>query len=106
MHPQRELNRLTIRKAALQRTIALRRVRCAEAAARVVSPLEWVDRMTGLWGQGLPFAEIVIQSLGLFSCRSARGRPGFAGRLVRWGSHAAGTASSLGLLVARLFGSD
>lgn len=45
MYPERELIRLSVYKAALRRDIAVRRMRCAAAASRVVRPLVAVDRV-------------------------------------------------------------
>jgi hypothetical protein len=67
MYPDRELTRLAAHKATLQRDIAVRRAQCAEAAAQVAQPLEWLDRMLAWWRQLSPFAKLAAVPLGLLA---------------------------------------
>ena len=85
MYPQPELNRLAVHKAALRRRIALRRVECAEAAARVARPLEWLDRALAFWRKLAPFAQLAAVPLGLLATRTIFSRHKILGALVRWG---------------------
>ena len=85
MYPQRELNRLAARKAALRRDIALRRAQCVEAAARVTQPLEWLDRMLAFWRQVAPLAQFAAVPLGLFVERTFFPRLKILRLLLRWG---------------------
>jgi hypothetical protein len=85
MYPQRQLNRLGDRKVALRRDIALRRVQCAVAAARVAQPLEWVDRMLAFWRRLSPLAQFAAVPLGLLIQRTLSPRLKILRMLVRWG---------------------
>ncbi len=85
MYPQPELNRLAFHKAALRRRITLRRVECAEAAARVARPLEWLDRALALWRKLAPFAQLAAVPLGLLATRTVFSRHKILGALMRWG---------------------
>ena len=85
MYPQRELRRLAIQKASLQRAIAVRRQECSAAAARAARPLEWLDRMLGLWRQFAPMLRIAAVPLGFFGARKLFPRLNFITKLVRWG---------------------
>jgi hypothetical protein len=85
MYPQPELNRLAVHKLALRRRIALRRVACAEAAARVARPLAWLDRAQAFWRKFAPFAPLAAVPLGLFALRTVFSGHKILGALVRWG---------------------
>jgi len=85
MYPDRELNRLAVHKAALRRSIALRRVECAAAAAQVAQPLAWLDRMLALWRQFSPLAALASVPLGFLAQRTLFRRSTLLGSLVRWG---------------------
>ena len=84
MYPQRELIRLGAYKAALRRDIAFSRVRCAEAAARAVQPLEWFDRVLDFCRRLSPFAQIAAIPLGLLVQRTVFPRRKILGSLLRW----------------------
>ncbi|EIQ00807.1 hypothetical protein OpiT1DRAFT_05363 [Opitutaceae bacterium TAV1] len=88
MYPSRELIGLATRKETLLGEIALRRARCAEAAARVAQPLEWLDRAMAFWRRFSPLARFAAIPLGLLLRRMIFPRPGKKIRspLVGWGS--------------------
>jgi hypothetical protein len=85
MYPARELRLLAAHKAALQLDIALGRERCAEEAARLVKPLEWLDRAAAFWKKLSPFAQIAAIPLGILIKRAAFPRLRKLGALMRWG---------------------
>jgi len=85
MYSQPELNRLAVHKVALRRRIALRRVECAAAAARVARPLEWLDRVLALWRKLAPFAPLAALPLGILATRTIFSGHKILGALVRWG---------------------
>ena len=85
MYPERELTRLALRKAGLQRDIAHGRAQCAEAAARIAQPLEWLDRMLAFWRRFSPFAQFAAVPLGLLVQRTVFPRRKMLRLLVRWG---------------------
>ena len=85
MYPQRELNRLAVYKAILRCDIAFRRVRCAEAAAQVVQPLEWLDRMLAFCRRLSPLVQIAAVPLGFLVQRTVFPRRKILGSLLRWG---------------------
>ena len=99
MYPQPELNRLAVRKTALRRDIALRRAQCAEDAARVARPLEWLDRMLALWRQLSPFASFATVPLGLLVQRTAFPRFRLLRLLVRWSPLVVGAVRVIGRAV-------
>ena len=84
MHPQPELNRLAARKLVLRRHIALRRLECAKAAAHVVRPLAWLDRLMAFWRGLPPLAKAAVVPLALIAQRAAAPRLNLLGSLVRW----------------------
>ena len=84
MYTDRELTRLSTHKVALRQRIARHRHQCVTAAARVVQPLAWLDRMLGLWRQFAPFASIAAVPLGFLLKRSSAPRPRMLGTLLRW----------------------
>jgi hypothetical protein len=85
MYPERELTRLAIRKAALQRTIALHRAQCVAAASRAAQPLAWIDRIVAFWRRLPPLASFAAAPLGWFITRTVFPRLKILGPLVRWG---------------------
>ena len=85
MYPDREMTRLAARKVALRRDIALRRAQCAAAAARVVQPLEWLDRALAFWRRLSPLAQVAALPLGLLVQRIVFPRRKILRSLVRWG---------------------
>ncbi len=85
MYPDRELNQLAARKAALRREIALRRVQCTEAAAQVAQPLEWLDRVLAFWRRLSPLAQVAALPLGLLVQRIVFPRRKILRSLMRWG---------------------
>jgi hypothetical protein len=84
MYPQLELTRLAAHKVALRRDIAVRRVQCVEAAARVVQPLEWLDRVLVFWRRLSPLAQFMALPLGIFLKRKVFPRSKILGLFVRW----------------------
>jgi hypothetical protein len=96
MYPERELTRLAANKASLQRDIALRRAQCAEAAARVARPLEWMDRALAFWRRISPLAQLAIVPLGILVKRRLFPRHRLLGSILRWGPLVAGAVRSFG----------
>ncbi|MFA6289210.1 MAG: hypothetical protein WC661_17645 [Opitutaceae bacterium] len=99
MYPQPELNRLAYHKIALRRRIALRRVACSMAAARVARPLEWLDRALAFWRKLAPFAPLAALPLGLLATRAVFSRHKILGALLRWGPLVFGAVRGLGSAV-------
>ena len=84
MYPERELTRLAAAKAVLRRDIVLRRAQCAQAAARVTQPLEWLDRVLAFWRRLPPLARFAALPLGMLVQGAVLPRLKFLRRLVRW----------------------
>jgi hypothetical protein len=84
MYPQPQLNRLATHKVALRRGIARRRAQCAEAAARIAQPVEWLDRMLALVRRISPLIKFASVPLGFFAARTVFSRRKILGSLVRW----------------------
>jgi hypothetical protein len=84
MYPQPQLNRLAAHKVALRRGIALRRAQCAEAAARIAQPIEWLDRMLSLVRRISPLVKFAAVPLGFLAVRTILPRRKILGSLVRW----------------------
>jgi hypothetical protein len=84
MYPQRELTRLAAHKVALRRSIALRRTQCAEAAARMARPFEWLDRMLAFVRRISPLMNFAAVPLGFLVTRTIFPRRKILGSLVRW----------------------
>jgi hypothetical protein len=102
MYPQRELIRLAAYKTALRWDIALRRTQCAEAAARVAQPLEWLDRMLAFWrrlSSFTPFAPLVTVLLGRVVTRAIFPRRKILRSLLRWGLLVLGIVRGIGSAV-------
>jgi hypothetical protein len=99
MYPDKELRRLASQKIALQREIALRRLDCAEAAARVSEPLEWLDRMLAFWRKFSPIAQLAALPLGFLVKRTLFPRLKLLGSVMRWGPLFVGAVRGVGSLV-------
>jgi hypothetical protein len=84
MYPERELTRLAARKAVLRMRIGLRRVQCAEAAARVARPLEWLDRAREFLRKIQPLALLAAVPVGILAGRSSRRSVRLLGSIARW----------------------
>lgn len=95
MYPDRELIRLDAHKTAIRRRIARRRHECVVAAARVLQPLAWADRLVGLVQRLSPFAALAAVPLGFLFKRAAAPRRSWLGTLLRWGPVALGAVRSL-----------
>jgi hypothetical protein len=85
VYSHRELIRLGVHKAALRRRIARQRTECAVAAARVLQPVAWLDRMLALWRRLAPFAPLAAVPLGFLLKRAIAPRAGLLDKLLRWG---------------------
>jgi hypothetical protein len=96
MYPEQELKRLAAQKAALQKEIALGRIACAQAAARVAKPLEWLDRVTEFWRKLSPLAKLSLVPLGALARRFVMPRFKLFGSLLRWVPLVFGVARSVG----------
>jgi hypothetical protein len=106
MYPAEELNRLAWHKAALQRDIARRRRDCAEAASRVVQPLEWLDRAVAFWRKLSPFTRLAAVPLGIVLKRTLLPRAKIFGALVRWAPLAFGVFRSMRAAAAARNGTE
>lgn len=84
MYPTQELNRLAIRKVALRRSITLHRLQCTKAAAEVVRPLQWLDRLMSTWRQFSPLTKLAAVPLGYLVKRTISSRLKLLGSLFRW----------------------
>jgi hypothetical protein len=84
MYSHRELIRLAAHKTALRRRIAGRRATCAAAAARMLAPVAWLERMLALGRKLAPFAPLAAVPLGFLLKRPAA-KPRLLGTLLRWG---------------------
>ena len=85
MYAYRELIRLDAHKAVLRRRIAGRRAECVVAAACLLKPVAWLDRMLALWRKFAPFAPLATVPLGFLLKRSPAAKPRLLGALLRWG---------------------
>src|SRR5476649_2814318 len=86
MYPQRELTRLAVQKAKVQGDIALHRAQCAVAAARVLKPLAWLDRVLAFWRRLSPLVKLAVVAVpaGLFVKRTVSPRRSILRTLLRW----------------------
>ena len=84
MYPERELRRLGARKAVLIMRIGLRRAECAEAAANVARPIEWLDRARDFLEKIKPFAMIAAVPIGFLTARAASRPMRVLGSIARW----------------------
>jgi hypothetical protein len=85
MYPDRELIRLDSHKTAIRLRIARRRHACAAAAARVLAPLVWTDRLLELARNLSPLAALAAVPLGFLFKRAAAPRASWLGTILRWG---------------------
>ena len=85
MYPDRELSRLAVHRAWLQRNIGRRRAECVEAFTRASRPLDWLDRAVAFWRQLPPIAHFAAAPLGFFAARKMFPRFKLIGTLLRWG---------------------
>jgi hypothetical protein len=83
MYPERELTRLAARKAVLRGRISLRRVQCTEAAARVLRPLDWLDRARDFLMRIRPIAILAAVPIAFLAERSKSRVVRFLGPIVR-----------------------
>jgi len=95
MYPESELIRLAAHKAVLRRRIAVRRAECAAAAACLIRPFEWLDRMLGYWRRLSPFVKFAAVPLGFLLKRSAAPRLRVLSTLLRWGPLVIGAVRGL-----------
>jgi len=84
MYPQQDLIRIAGHKAALRHNIALQRARCADAAAGVAQPIEFVDRVCAFWRDLSPIVQIAAVPLGVAAARALFPRFRILRKLVRW----------------------
>jgi hypothetical protein len=84
MYPERELTRLATRKAVLRMRIGLRRAQCAEAAARVARPIDWLDRARTFLKKIQPFAVLAAVPIGVLAGRSSSRPLRVLGSIARW----------------------
>lgn len=84
MHTERELIRLGFHKVRLQRRIARHRAECAQAAAVLVKPLDWLDRVVAVWRKLSPVAKFAAVPLGLLVQRTVFRRMKGFGAMLRW----------------------
>lgn len=89
MYPRPELIRLAAHKAVLRRSVARQRAACAVAAARVVEPVQWLDRIAAAWRRLAPLAPLLAVPLGCWAVRAAP--PRVWRWLLRWGPVAVGS---------------
>lgn len=95
MYSQGELKRIGAHKAFLQRRIARQRADCAVAAAHLLQPVEWLDRMLVLWRKFAPFAPLAAVPLGFLLKRTFAPRSSLVARLLRWGPVVLGAVRSV-----------
>jgi len=74
MYPGQELNHLALRKAALRRGIALRRVHLTAEWMRVTRPVAWVDRLVAIGRRLSPLVLVAALPLGRLVVRSLLSR--------------------------------
>jgi hypothetical protein len=84
MYPQQELTRLADRKRVLRENISCHRIQCANAAARIAQPLEWVDRALAFWKRLSPLAQFAAVPLGWVVKRTLFPRLKILGTILRW----------------------
>jgi hypothetical protein len=96
VYPHDELTRLAAHKATLRADIARSRAQCAQAAARLAQPLEWVDRVRAFGLRWLPLARLTAVPLGFVFQRLLFRRSKLLGPVVRWGPLVAGVIGRIG----------
>jgi hypothetical protein len=106
MYPDRELRRLAAHKASLQIDIALRRAQCAQAAARVARPLEWLDRVAAFWRKLSPIITISALPLGLLAKRAFFPRLRILGSVARWAPMVYGAVRGVSSMMRTRAGAD
>jgi hypothetical protein len=84
MYPERELTRLADLKAGLRRRIGLHRAECAEAAAGLAVPIEWLDRVLGFLRMIKPLAMLAAVPIGALVARSERRPLRWLSSISRW----------------------
>lgn len=98
MYPNEELTRLAAHKATLRRGIALHRAQCAEAAARLAQPIDWLDRATATWRRLAPLAQLAAVPLAFALSRSLFPRLKFVRPLLRWAPLIVGAVRGVGAI--------
>lgn len=84
MYPNEELTLLAACKAVVRERIIMRRMQCAEAAARAAAPIAWLDRGIASLGRLSPIISVASVPLGLIARRSPGRRGRVLGALFRW----------------------
>jgi tRNA (Thr-GGU) A37 N-methylase len=64
--------------------IGLRRTQCAEAAARVARPIDWLDRARNFLIRIRPFALLAAVPIGVLAGRSTSRPLRLLGSIARW----------------------
>lgn len=90
MYASAELTRLAERKRRLRRRIATQRADCMEEARRAARPLRWLDRAVATWRRIGPMAKFAAVPLVWGLERAVFSRRSRLGKVLRWGSIAAG----------------
>lgn len=99
MYPDQELRRLAAVKERLQVDIAARRRQCADAAARITRPLEWLDRVAAFWRKFSPLIQVTALPLGFLVKRAFFPRFRVLTSLARWGPIAYGALRGMGSML-------
>jgi hypothetical protein len=84
MYPREDLIAFARQKEGLQRSIALNRERCADAAASAARPIEFVDGVRAYWRQLSPVVKIAAVPLGVVVTRAIFPRYRILRTLLRW----------------------
>ncbi len=95
MYPHEELTALAAQKAALRQAILARRSECAAAAARVFSPVAWLDRTIARLRRLAPLASLAVIPVGLLLGRLVAPRGRGIRSAVRWAPLVAGAVRSV-----------
>ena len=85
MYSEKQLIRLAGMKVLLRQRIALRRSACAEAASRVVKPIEWVDKVCAFVRKISPVALCAALPIGALIQGTSFPRLKAFSFAVRWG---------------------
>lgn len=94
MHPQSELNRLAVHKAALRRTISLHRAECVAAAIQISRPFDWIDRAVAVWRKFSPITQLAAIPIVFIAGRTLRPRSKVLRTLLRWAPAVIGAVRS------------